>query len=78
MAVTTDPPMFRVRAVEVPCVLNIAAVKLRFKEFDEAIHECNKVLDIEVSQLSNPLNSSLMPRASNEPSRRFHNHGEVP
>ena len=38
----------RVRAVEVPCVLNIAAVKLRFKEYDEAIHECNKVLGIEV------------------------------
>ena len=49
VAITLDPPMFRVRAVEVPCVLNIAAVKLRFKEFDEAIHECNKVLDIEVS-----------------------------
>ena len=47
--------MCRVRAVEVPCVLNIAAVKLRFKEFDEAIHECNKVLDIEVSQLGDPL-----------------------
>ena len=78
VAVTTDPLMFRVRAVEVPCVLNIAAVKLRFKEFDEAIHECNKVLDIEVSQLSHPLNSSLMPRASNEPSQRFHSHGEVP
>ena len=38
----------RVRAVEVPCVLNIAAVKLRFKEYDEAIHECNKVLGIGV------------------------------
>ena len=47
--------MCRVRAVEVPCVLNIAAVKLRFKEFDEAIHECNKVLDIEVRQLGDPL-----------------------
>ena len=38
----------RVRAVEVPCVLNIAAVKLKFKEYDEAIYECNKVLEIEV------------------------------
>ena len=37
------------RAVEVPCVLNIAAVKLRFKEYDEAIYECNKVLGLEVS-----------------------------
>ena len=36
------------RAVEVPCVLNIAAVKLRFKEYDEAIYECNKVLGLEV------------------------------
>jgi len=36
-----------VRAVEVPCVLNIAAVKLRFKEYDEAIYECNKVLGLE-------------------------------
>jgi len=40
-----------VRAVEVPCVLNIAAVKLRFKEYDEAIYECNKVLGLEVSVL---------------------------
>ena len=39
----------RVRAVEVPCVLNIAAVKLRSKDYDQAIYECNKVLDIEVS-----------------------------
>ena len=38
----------RVRAVEVPCVLNIAAVKLRFKDYDEAIYECNKILEIEV------------------------------
>jgi tetratricopeptide (TPR) repeat protein len=36
-----------VRAVEVPCVLNIAAVKLRFKEYDEVIYECNKVLGLE-------------------------------
>ena len=43
--------MTRVRAVEVPCVLNIAAVKLRFKEYDEAIYECNKVLGLEVSVL---------------------------
>ena len=41
--------MFRVRAVEVPCVLNIAAVKLKSKDFDDAIYECNKVLEIEVS-----------------------------
>lgn len=40
--------VIRVRAVEVPCVLNIAAVKLKFKEYDEAIYECNKVLEIEV------------------------------
>ena len=39
----------RVRAVEVPCVLNIAAVKLKSKEYDDAIHECNKILEIEVS-----------------------------
>lgn len=37
--------------MEVPCVLNIAAVKLRFKEYDEAIYECNKVLGLEVSVL---------------------------
>ena len=41
----------RVRAVEVPCVLNIAAVKLKSKEYDEAVYECNKVLDIEVSRV---------------------------
>ena len=41
----------RVRAVEVPCVLNIAAVKLKSKEYDEAVYECNKVLDIEVRRV---------------------------
>ena len=35
------------RAVEVPCVLNIAAVKLKAKEYDEAIYECNKILEME-------------------------------
>ena len=40
----------RVRAVEVPCVLNIAAVKLKSKEYDDVIKECNKILDIEVSE----------------------------
>ena len=34
--------------MEVPCVLNIAAVKLKSKDYDQAIYECNKVLDIEV------------------------------
>ena len=43
--------MFRVRAVEVPCVLNIAAVKLKSKDFDDAIYECNKVLEIEVLRM---------------------------
>ena len=43
------------RAVEVPCVLNIAAVKLKSKEYDEAVYECNKVLDIEVSRVT-PIN----------------------
>jgi len=44
---TEDEEEIRVRAVEVPCVLNIAAVKLRFGEYDEAIYECNKVLKLE-------------------------------
>jgi len=47
MGQTDDDEEKLVRAVEVPCVLNIAAVKLHFKEFDEAIYECNKVLEIE-------------------------------
>ena len=42
--------ILRVRAVEVPCVLNIAAVKLKSKEFDDVIKECNKVLDMEVRE----------------------------
>ena len=45
---TDDDEEKLVRAVEVPCVLNIAAVKLKSKDYDEAIYECNKVLDIEV------------------------------
>merc|ERR1711974_566077 len=44
---TDDDEEKLVRAVEVPCVLNIAAVKLRCKDYDQAIYECNKVLDIE-------------------------------
>jgi len=47
MGQTDDDEEKLVRAVEVPCVLNIAAVKLRFKEYDDAIYECNKVLEIE-------------------------------
>jgi len=47
MGQTDDDEEKQVRAVEVPCVLNIAAVKLRFKDFDQAIYECNKVLEIE-------------------------------
>ena len=43
--------ILRVRAVEVPCVLNIAAVKLKSKEFDDVIKECNKVLDMEVRKM---------------------------
>ena len=53
--------MSRVRAVEVPCVLNIAAVKLRFKEYDEAIHECNKVLGIGVRHLIQELTEPYVP-----------------
>ena len=49
----------RVRAVEVPCVLNIAAVKLKSKEYDEAVYECNKVLDIEVSRVRLPIIFSI-------------------
>ena len=44
----------RVRAVEVPCVLNIAAVKLKSKEYDDVIRECNKILDMEVSEKRQP------------------------
>jgi len=47
MGQTDDDEEKLVREIEVPCVLNIAAVKLRFQEFDEALYECNKVLDIE-------------------------------
>merc|ERR1712165_229609 len=47
MGQTDDDEEKLVRAVGVPCVLNIAAVKLRFKEYDDAIYECNKVLEIE-------------------------------
>ena len=31
-------------------MLNIAAVKLKSKEYDEVIKECNKVLDMEVRE----------------------------
>lgn len=44
---TNDEEEQRVRDVEAPCVLNTAAVKLRFEEYDEAIYECNKILDLE-------------------------------
>ena len=50
----------RVRAVEVPCVLNIAAVKLKSKEYDDVIKECNKILDMEVSEKKDSLSSRLL------------------
>jgi len=43
---TDEEEEIKVREVEVPCVLNIAAVKIRYEEYDEAIYECNKVLEI--------------------------------
>ena len=50
----------RVRAVEVPCVLNIAAVKLKSKEYDDVIKECNKILDMEVSEKKDSISSRLL------------------
>ena len=47
------------RAVEVPCLLNIAAVHLRLKEYDEAIYECNKILGFEVIALPSPHTAML-------------------
>ena len=47
------------RAVEVPCLLNIAAVHLRFKEYDKAIYECNKILGLEVIALPSPHTAML-------------------
>jgi len=44
---TNDDEERKVRDVEVPCVLNTAAVKLRFEEYDDAIYECNKVLEVQ-------------------------------
>ncbi|XP_023328774.1 peptidyl-prolyl cis-trans isomerase D [Eurytemora carolleeae] len=41
-----DQTSAEVREVEVPCALNIAAVHLRFHEYDSAIYECNKVLEV--------------------------------
>ena len=41
----------RLREVEVPCVLNIAAVKLKTCEYDEVIEQCNKVLHAKVGSL---------------------------
>ncbi len=33
----------RVRDIEVPCILNMAAVNIRSQDYDQAIYECNKV-----------------------------------
>jgi hypothetical protein len=35
--------MIRLREVEVPCVLNIAAVNIKIKEYEKAMDQCNKV-----------------------------------
>jgi tetratricopeptide (TPR) repeat protein len=37
----------RIRAVEVPCCLNIAAVMVKESNFEEALKQCEKVLEIE-------------------------------
>jgi hypothetical protein len=35
--------MESVREVEVPCVLNMAAVNIKTRDYEEAIYQCNKV-----------------------------------
>ena len=37
----------QIRKVEVPCCLNIAAAKIAEKKWDDALIECNKVLEIQ-------------------------------
>ena len=56
--------------MEVPCVLNIAAVKLKSKDYDQAIYECNKVLDIEVRTEERALQILLKDDARHEASWR--------
>ena len=41
-------------------MLNIAAVKLKSKEYDDVIKECNKILDMEVSEKKDSLSSRLL------------------
>merc|ERR1719154_111096 len=42
---TDDGQESRIREMEAPCILNLAAVHLRLKDYDEAINECNKILE---------------------------------
>ena len=39
------------RELEIPCLLNIAAVKLESSEYDEVIEQCDKVLNAKVDSL---------------------------
>ena len=47
-------------------MLNIAAVKLKSKEYEDVIKECNKILDMEVSKKRQPffkVIAKLQPRS---------------
>merc|ERR1739844_721878 len=47
MGSTEDDEEDQIRKVEVPCCLNIAAAKIAEKKWDDALIECNKVLEIQ-------------------------------
>ena len=47
MGSTNDEEETKIRAVEVPCCLNIAAACLKSKDYNGAMKECEKVLEID-------------------------------
>ena len=51
MGSTNEAEEAKIRELEVPCCLNIAAVKLKESDFDSALAECDKVLEIDPDNL---------------------------
>lgn len=47
MGSTEDEEEAKIRRVEVPCCLNIAAAALKVDDFDEALSQCEKVLEVD-------------------------------
>ncbi len=47
MGTTREDQEAKIRTLEVPCCLNVAAVSIRTGDFEEALKQCDKILEVE-------------------------------